>query len=66
VNIAWTRDYDAALQPFSQGGGYVNFLSSDDPALLAPNYRRNLDRLVAVKRRVDPHNLFRGNHNIVP
>ena len=66
ANIAWTRAYDAALKPFSQDGGYINFMSGDDPALLAPNYRRNLERLVAVKRRVDPGNLFRCNHNIAP
>ena len=64
ANIAWTRDYDAALRPFSQDGGYVNFMSGDDPAMLAPNYRRNLERLIAVKKRVDPGNLFRCNHNI--
>jgi FAD/FMN-containing dehydrogenase len=30
------------------------------------DYRSNYDRLVAVKRRFDPGNLFRRNHNIVP
>ena len=31
ANIAWTRAYDAALKPFSQDGGYINFMSGDDP-----------------------------------
>ncbi len=57
ANITWTQDYDAAPRPFSQDGSYINFMSSDDPDMLAPNYRRNLERLVAVKRRVDPGNL---------
>ena len=34
--------------------------------MLQANYRENLDRLVAVKRAVDPGNLFRRNHNIAP
>ena len=66
ANIAWTRAYDAALRPFSQEGGYVNFMAADDAAKVRSNYRHNLDRLVAVKRRCDPDNLFRGNHNIAP
>ena len=66
ANIAWTRGYDAALRPFSDEGGYVNFVAAEDEAMLRANYRENLDRLVAVKRAVDPGNLFRRNHNIVP
>jgi FAD/FMN-containing dehydrogenase len=65
-NIAWTRAYDAALAPFSQGGGYVNFVAEDDQARVPADYRSNYDRLVAVKRRYDPRNLFRRNHNISP
>ena len=65
-NVAWTRAYDAALRPFGMGGGYVNFLSRDDQASVRATYRGNYDRLVAVKRRYDPGNLFRHNHNIAP
>jgi FAD/FMN-containing dehydrogenase len=65
-NIAWTRAYDAALAPFSQGGGYVNFAAEDDQARVPADYRSNYDRLAAVKRRYDPGNLFRRNHNIIP
>jgi hypothetical protein len=65
-NVAWTRAYDAALRPFSQDDGYVNFTATDDQAMVDANYRHNHDRLRAVKRRYDPENLLRCNHNIMP
>ena len=33
---------------------------------VASNYRKNLERLVAVKNRYDPSNLFRLNANVAP
>ena len=39
-NIAWVRDYDEALRPFSLGGGYVNFSSSDEQGPRARDLRR--------------------------
>ncbi|WP_019886159.1 FAD-binding oxidoreductase [Streptomyces purpureus] len=65
-NVAWTREYDAALRPHTQEAGYVNFMDSDDQERVRANYGRNYDRLRAVKRRYDPDNLFRLNHNITP
>ena len=65
-NIAWTRAYDAALRPFSQDGGYVNFMAADDRGMVRANYRHNHERLAAVKGRYDPGNVFRLNHNIEP
>lgn len=65
-NIAWARAYHEALRPYSQEGGYVNFMTSDDARLVRASYGGHLDRLSALKRRYDPHNLFRANHNIAP
>ncbi|MBT2439313.1 FAD-binding oxidoreductase [Streptomyces sp. ISL-36] len=65
-NIAWTRAYDDALRPHTQEGGYVNFMDADDQSRVRSNYRQNYDRLRAVKRRYDPDNTFRLNHNIAP
>ncbi|MFD4141292.1 FAD-binding oxidoreductase [Streptomyces sp. NPDC058572] len=64
--IGWARDYAAALRPYSMAGGYVNFMDQDDQDRVRTNYRQNYDRLVALKRRYDPGNLFRLNHNIAP
>jgi FAD/FMN-containing dehydrogenase len=65
-NIAWVRRYHEALRPYSEEGGYVNFMSADDRDRVGVNYRQNYDRLVEIKRRYDPENRFRFNQNIRP
>ena len=57
----------AALEPFSSGGVYVNFLSDDTAAGVRSAYGpARYNRLVALKDRYDPGNLFRLNQNIPP
>ena len=65
-NVRWVRGYYDALAPHSEEGGYVNFMSGDDHDRMRATYRGNFDRLVEVKRRYDPENLFRVNQNIAP
>ena len=69
--IGWARDVHEALQPSAAPGEYVNFLGAHDTdpdgaaaSALRAYGRETLDRLVALKRRVDPTNVFRRNHNI--
>ena len=63
----WTREYSDALQPYSLGGAYVNFLMGDEGSgRIRAAYRDNFARLVEIKRRYDPENLFRVNQNIDP
>ena len=63
----WAKRYWDALHPHSAGGAYVNFLMHDEGrARVEATYRGNYDRLVEVKRRYDPDNLFRVNQNIAP
>ncbi|MFG2990178.1 FAD-binding oxidoreductase [Streptomyces sp. NPDC048257] len=68
ANTDWVRGFAAALEPHSMAGGYVNFMDRDDQdqGRVRANYRQNYDRLREVKRRRDPGNLFRLNHNIAP
>ncbi|MGW2020464.1 FAD-binding oxidoreductase [Streptomyces sp. NPDC001927] len=66
ANIAWTRAYDTDLRPHTEEAGYINFMDTDDQDRVRANYRQNYDRLRTVKRRYDPGNLFRLNHNIAP
>jgi FAD/FMN-containing dehydrogenase len=66
ANIAWVRDYYAALAPHSAPGGYVNFASADDQQHVRDNYGAGYDRLAQIKRRYDPANLFHLNQNITP
>ena len=66
ANTAWVREYAAALAPHSEKGGYINFMAADDQGRATANYGTNYDRLVEVKTRYDPGNLFHMNQNIVP
>ena len=65
-NIAWVRDFYEATAPHSEEGGYINFMADDDQERIRVNYRHNYDRLVEVKRKYDPENLFQHNQNIAP
>ncbi len=54
----WARDTSAALEPFALPGGYANLLGPNETGQLANVYGANLDRLRAIKRRVDPTGRF--------
>jgi FAD/FMN-containing dehydrogenase len=62
----WARRYWAALHPSSVGAGYVNMMMDEGGERVRAAYRGNYDRLVEIKRRYDPYNLFRINQNIDP
>jgi FAD/FMN-containing dehydrogenase len=65
--ISWTKSYYEALHPYSAGGAYVNFLMGDEGAdRVKATYGDNYERLVAIKNKFDPNNLFRVNQNIKP
>jgi FAD/FMN-containing dehydrogenase len=68
ANIAWARSVHRDLQPFSDGGNYLNFpgFIEDKEAMLRGAYGQNLGRLQRVKAQYDPHNLFPGLLNIAP
>ncbi len=63
---SWVRDYWKALHPYSAGGAYVNFMMDEADDRVRATYGDNYDRLVAVKTKYDPGNLFRVNWNIQP
>jgi FAD/FMN-containing dehydrogenase len=65
-NIAWVRDFSEALRPLGTGDAYLNFLGADEQDRVHAAYGPNYDRLVEVKRRYDPDNIFRANVNIRP
>ena len=63
----WIRDAWRRLRPFSTGATYVNFQTADEgDDRVRATYGANWDRLVEVKRRWDPDNLFRSNRNVRP
>jgi len=63
---AWAKSYWDAVHPHSAGGAYVNFMMEEGDERVRASYRGNYDRLVQVKRKYDPDNLFRVNQNIRP
>lgn len=65
-NIAWTRETFEALQPHMANRRYVNYLSADDAGYSRDAYGCNYERLVELKRRYDPDNVFHLNQNIDP
>jgi FAD/FMN-containing dehydrogenase len=63
----WARDYWAAVHPYDLSGAYPNFMMDDEgDARLKATYGNNYPRLAALKKKYDPGNLFRVNHNIQP
>jgi FAD/FMN-containing dehydrogenase len=66
ANIAWTKDTFAALSEHFAAGRWLNYLGDDQDDAIRSAYGPNYDRLVEVKRRFDPDNVFHLNHNIVP
>jgi FAD/FMN-containing dehydrogenase len=67
-HIAWARDTAAAIQPWSLGGGYVNYMQADEPIerVRAAFGAEAFARLQALKSRFDPNNVLRRNQNIPP
>jgi FAD/FMN-containing dehydrogenase len=69
ANIAWVRRTADGLKASSySGAGYGNYAQADEPLerVRAAYGGDRWDRLRAVKRRYDPDNVFRFNHNIPP
>ena len=65
--IEWTRDFDAAMAEFAEAGVYVNFTGDPSAGAVEAGFGpENYARLVAVKDKYDPDNVFRSNTNIPP
>jgi FAD/FMN-containing dehydrogenase len=65
----WVRGVLSAMQPFSGGGAYVNYLgpeTGESETRVRAAYGRNYARLAALKQKYDPDNFFRHNQNIHP
>ncbi|HEX9868937.1 MAG TPA: BBE domain-containing protein [Candidatus Tectomicrobia bacterium] len=57
------------MQPFSSGGAYITQMgvgAEEGADRIKAAYGPNYDRLVALKHKYDPMNLFRHNQNIKP
>jgi FAD/FMN-containing dehydrogenase len=65
-HIQWTRDFWSAVEPFATGEVYVNHLDAEEATRIRAAYGHGYERLVALKNKYDPTNLFRLNQNIKP
>ncbi|SEM92474.1 methyltransferase [Nonomuraea pusilla] len=65
--ISWTREFHRAVQPYSTGGAYLNFIGNEGGDRIKAAFGpEKYERLVRLKRRYDPSNVFAGNQNIPP
>src|SRR3954471_2024362 len=66
-NVEWARGTTEALAPVSRNAAYVNFMGDAGDKRLRSSYGdAKYERLVELKPRYDPTNLFRLNQNIKP
>ena len=66
ANVQWAKGYWQALLSYSPLGAYINFMTDEGNDRVLESYRDNYHRLVQIKRKYDPTNLFRLNQNIKP
>jgi len=65
VGMRWVREFWDAMRPFFDAGVYVNYMSDGEgEERVRAAYGVNYDRLVKLKSKYDPTNLFRMNQNI--
>jgi FAD/FMN-containing dehydrogenase len=67
-HVRWARETAAAIEPWSLGGGYANYMQADEPIerVRAAFGDEAFERLRALKSRYDPSNILHRNQNIPP
>ncbi len=66
VHVAWTKRLAEAMSKYARPGIYLNFIADEGHERVRSSYGPHYDRLVALKDRYDPQNLFSINQNIPP
>ena len=64
--IAWAREFFDKSAQFATGGVYINFMTEEETDRIGAAYGPNHSRLVELKKKYDPQNMFRLNQNIKP
>ncbi len=69
IHIRWAREAVEAMEPFTSSGSYINQMGNEAEEgadRIKASYGPNYERLVALKQKYDPDNIFRLNPNIKP
>src|SRR5438477_3506877 len=66
VHVSWTRALADAMKPFASPGIYLNFIADEGHERVVSSYGKHYEKLVALKDKYDPGNLFHRNQNIPP
>lgn len=64
--VDWASEFHTAMAAHATGGVYVNLIADDETDRIPMAYGDNYGRLVELKQKWDPENLFRSNYNIPP
>jgi hypothetical protein len=62
----WARSGEEILRPFSENAHLLSALDVEADDVIQTAFGPNLPRLAAIKKKYDPTNFFRVNHNINP
>ena len=66
TNVQWTREAFAEMEPHLEPGVYVNNLGDEGIDRVRAAFGPNYDRLVVIKAKYDPTNVFQSTQNIEP
>ena len=64
IHRDWARSGEEILRPFSENAHLLSALDVESEDVIKTAFGPNLQRLVAIKKKYDPANFFRVNHNI--
>jgi FAD/FMN-containing dehydrogenase len=66
VHVRYTKDIAARMDKYARPGVYLNYIADEGLDRVVSSYGPHWDRLVALKDKYDPANLFSVNQNIPP
>jgi hypothetical protein len=66
AQIAWVRNVASSVEPWAQAGTYLNYLMDEGEGRVRASFGPKYDRMVELKNKYDPANLFSLNQNIKP